>query len=183
MDVSSGEFHNMKKLSIPELLALKPKKIDFSIPTSICESCGKEYDLAVWLKPKPYQKAYKQICYDCWVKDLQNRKLSAVEIRYAAQDYIAERDKPNPYNMTVYLPSCYTKEQQEAIMAKVKELDDKAEKEREYKIRQKYIQKAQELLYEEGSDETLILARVLRLIDEKFDKAYNKVPLSEMRFC
>lgn len=85
--------------------------------------------------------------------------------------------------MSVYLPGCYTKDQQEAIMAKVKELDDKAEKEREDKIRKEYIQKAQELLDEEGSDETLVLARVLRLIDEKFDKAYNKVPLSEMRFC
>ena len=156
----------------------------------ICEKCKKTYTRSAYCSSILYKPYIDKICWDCFIKDLHNRKLTAKELRALAEDQI--RDYENAYDKLYYTPH-YPPYLTDSQIADVKKYEEKIEKENEQKrlkeIKAKFIKEAYKLCEEAGYDKddltsnfVELLAILIQRIDDKFEQAYNKVPLSEMVF-
>lgn len=153
------------------------REIKADIPRETCPKCGKEY-IAASIYPQ-YRPHANEMCFPCWKSGIQSRELTREEVQEAAESFI------NDLRFGYYdhsLPDFYSKEQKEAILKRVGEIEAEKEAAKEAVVRATYLEKAKKFIEENGNEFVDTVAALLRLIDEKYEKLDRKVPLSEMRF-
>ena len=155
--------------------------VNDSRPKVKCEVCGTEY------KNEGDERFYfnlpdRGLCLDCFKEELKHRGLNPDEIESLARDYVSRaRTNPGICGPGRYLPEALTTKQKETVYKRINQIFDEEHRKKEQDIQTQYYKEALQLIGDE-TDLTVVVARLLRRMDEKDqENHYSRDPM-RMRF-